>query len=241
MLSFTWLAPCCLGGPYPSTTHLHALECVIESHTWLILDLLCLVSLPFGASDHLLKWPKNTNWARKEKIQFSSIQHHRILHLTHMNLLGQLAIWSLWLITVQMTQKQKGEKIQFTKHPTRCSMQSSIGLQESLNNRTHIDMVLNSWNLSFVWSWNWERGGGHKLHTKNSKCTMFGVRGWRDQCWAGIRKWVRASQGFRLVLSMKIGRYHPWWYPEWDPPTGSHWSENQPSWGHLNADNTWSG
>ncbi len=55
-----------------------------------------------------------------------------------------------------------------------------------------------------------ERGvGAQILHTKNGTATMFGVwgMGGGDQCWAGIRKWVRASQGFRLVLGMEIGGY----------------------------------
>jgi hypothetical protein len=229
----------CLGGSIPINNNNNSLHACISVSLNPTLDYsyygLALLGQPaiwsLWITFQMTQKHKQTEREReREKIQFTSIQHHWILHLTRSYELARSAC-HLEPMThpVQMTHKRKEKKIQFTKHPTRCSMQSSILLQESLNNRTHpywqgIEFL----KFEFLFDLGMERGvGGTKLHTKRrTGTTMFGAGYW-DKYWAGIRKWVRASQGFRWVENWQLSPLViPWMRSaHWS----SHWSENQPT------------
>jgi hypothetical protein len=94
--------------------------------------------------------------------------------------------------------KTKGEKIQFTKHPTRCcSMQSSIGYK---NGSTIEPIMLTGYwipeNLSFVWSWNWERGVGAQIAHKKSQRHNVGGGGRGRPVLGGYQKLGENQPGF---------------------------------------------
>lgn len=168
-----------LGGLYPSTTTttrcMHALVCHWIPHlTTHIMDLLCLVSLPFGASESPSKWPKNTNklrerererkdWIYKHSTPLNSTPHSFIWTCSVSMPFGAYDSPSKWAT------QTKGEMIQFTniQHVAQCKV-AYYYKNPSTTEPTHIDRVLNSWNFEFCLILELREGWGAQIAHKKS-------------------------------------------------------------------------
>jgi hypothetical protein len=119
----------------------------------------------------LITFPNDptTQTEKREKVQLSSIQHHRILYLTPMNFLTCSVSMPFGVYDHRPNDpKTKGEKNSNSQkniqHVAQCK--SSIGLQESLNNRTHIHRGIEFLRFEFCLITELRDGWGHKFCTQ---------------------------------------------------------------------------